>query len=153
MKKLRLVTEASVLVTLGLALTFGSGPARAQQPKEQGRDILFLWAFGATVEKEHKQELISVARDMALKSGDRIKFFFGGEEKEGVIAKVFPKKVYLKADFPRHKGKMIIRSLAELEGKIPKAKKKEKATKEKKAKPSPAKEKKSEEKKVEEEKE
>ena len=84
-----------------------------------------------------------------MKVGDRIKFSFGGEEKEGGIAKVFPKKVYLKADFPKHKGKLIIRSLAELEGKIPKSKKKEKPKKEKKAKASPPKEKKIEEKKGE----
>ena len=85
-----------------------------------------------------------------MKVGDRIKFSFGGEEKEGVVVKIFPKKVYLKADFPKHMGKLIMRSLAELEGKIPQGKKKGKATKEKKGKVSPSKEKKSEEKKGEE---
>jgi hypothetical protein len=85
-----------------------------------------------------------------MEVGDRIKFSFGGEEKEGVVVKIFPKKVYLKVDFPRHKGKLIVRSLAALEGKIPQGKKKEKAKKEKKAKASPPKEKKSEEKKGEE---
>jgi hypothetical protein len=85
-----------------------------------------------------------------MEVGDRIKFSFGGEEKEGVVVKIFPKKVYLKVDFPRHKGKLVVRSLAELEGKIPRGKKKEKAKKEKKAKASPFKEKKSEEKKGEE---
>ncbi len=88
-----------------------------------------------------------------MEVGDRIKFSFGGEEKEGVVAKIFPKKVYLKVDFPRHKGKLIVRSLAALEGKIPTGKKKEKAKKEKKAKASPSKEKKAEEKKEEEEEE
>ncbi len=83
-----------------------------------------------------------------MEVGDRIKFSFGGEEKEGVVAKIFPKKVYLKVDFPRHKGKLIVRSLAELEGKIPQGKKK--AKKEKKAKAAPPKEKKSEEEKGEE---
>ena len=81
-----------------------------------------------------------------MKVGDRIKFSFGGEEKEGVVVKIFPKKVYLKVDFPKHKGKLIVRSLAALEGKIPQGKKKEKAKKEKKAKPSPPKEKKEEKK-------
>jgi hypothetical protein len=81
-----------------------------------------------------------------MKVGDRIKFSFGGEEKEGVVVKIFPKKVYLKVDFPKHKGKLIVRSLAKLEGKIPQGKKKEKAKKEKKAKPSPPKEKKEEKK-------
>jgi len=90
-----------------------------------------------------------------MKVGDRIKFSFGGEEKDGVVAKIFPKKVYLKVDFPKHKGKLIIRSLATLEGKVPQGKKKEKAKakKEKKAKTSPPKEKESKEKKGEAERE
>lgn len=58
--------------------------------------------------------------------GDRVKFQFAGKEKEGVVVKVFPKKVYLKVDFPRHPGKIVIRRLAELEGKISKEKKSEK---------------------------
>jgi hypothetical protein len=66
--------------------------------------------------------------------GERIKFSFGGEEKEGVVTRVFPKKVYLKVDFPKHPGKIIIRSLAELEGKGPERKKKEKPKKAKKEK-------------------
>ncbi|HXZ36995.1 MAG TPA: hypothetical protein VEL68_13335 [Thermodesulfobacteriota bacterium] len=85
-----------------------------------------------------------------MEVGDRIKFSFGGEEKEGVVVKIFPKKVYLRVDFPRHKGKLIVRSLAALEGKIPQGKKKEKAKKEKKTKASPSKKKISEEKKEEE---
>ncbi len=60
--------------------------------------------------------------------GDRIKFQFGGKEKEGVVVKVFPKSVYLKVDFPHHPGKTVVRKLAELEGKsIPKKKKAKKA--------------------------
>lgn len=66
--------------------------------------------------------------------GERIKFFFGGKEKEGVVTRVFPKKVYLKVDFPKHPGKIVIRSLAELEGKGPERKKKEKPKKAKKEK-------------------
>ncbi len=68
--------------------------------------------------------------------GDRIKFSFGGKEKEGMVVKMFPKKVYLKVDFPKHPGKTVVRTLAELEGgKTPKkSKKREKAEKEKKAK-------------------
>lgn len=66
--------------------------------------------------------------------GERIKFFFGGKEREGVVTRVFPKKVYLKVDFPKHPGKIIIRSLAELEGKGPERKKKEKPKKAKKEK-------------------
>ena len=69
--------------------------------------------------------------------GDRIKFPFGGEQKEGVVVKIFPKKVYLKVDFPNHLGKIVVRTLAELEGKrsaAKKSKKREKAEKEKKEK-------------------
>ena len=69
--------------------------------------------------------------------GDRIKFQFGGKEKEGVVVKIFTKTVYLKVDFPHHPGKVVVRKLAELEGKaLPKKKKekKAKAAKEKAAK-------------------
>jgi len=66
--------------------------------------------------------------------GDRIKFSFGGKEKEGVVARIFPKKVYLKVDFPKHPGKVVVRSLADLEGKGPERKKKEKPKKAKKEK-------------------
>ncbi len=76
--------------------------------------------------------------------GDRIKFSFGGKEKEGVVVKVFPKKVYLKVDFPKHPGKTVVRSLADLEGeKKAKPRKEKKAKKEK---PPRSREKKSEEK-------
>ena len=83
--------------------------------------------------------------------GDRIKFSFAGEEKEGMVVKIFPKKVYLKVDFPKHPGKTIMRSLADLEGSVSaskKSKKKEKVKKEKKVKKEPtqgSKEKKEEE--------
>ncbi len=61
--------------------------------------------------------------------GDRVTFPFGGKEKEGVVVKIFPKTVYLKSDFPRHPGKIVIRTLAELEGKGGAEKKKPKAKK------------------------
>jgi hypothetical protein len=67
--------------------------------------------------------------------GDRIKFPFGEAEKEGVVVKIFPKKVYLKVDFPKHPGKIVIRPIADLEGKrstVKKSKKREKAEKAKK---------------------
>jgi hypothetical protein len=66
--------------------------------------------------------------------GERIKFSFGGKEKEGVVTRIFPKKVYLKVDFPRHPGKVVVRSLSELEGRGPERKKKEKPKKQKKEK-------------------
>jgi hypothetical protein len=71
--------------------------------------------------------------------GERIKFFFGGKEKEGVVTQIFPKKVYLKVDFPKHPGKVVIRSLAELEGKVSREKKKVKKAKKEKATRSPEK--------------
>ena len=77
---------------------------------------------------------------MRMNVGDRIKFQFGGKEKEGVVLKVFPKTIYLKADFPHHPGKIVVRKLAELEGKVLPKKKKEKkakAPKEKAPKPKP----------------
>ncbi|MBI5966275.1 MAG: hypothetical protein HY882_00255 [Deltaproteobacteria bacterium] len=64
--------------------------------------------------------------------GDRVKFQFAGKEKEGMIVRIFPKKVYLKADFPRHSGKIVVRPIAILEGKSAasaKKKKKEKSAK------------------------
>ena len=89
--------------------------------------------------------------------GDRIKFSFGGKEKEGLVVRIFPKKVYLKVDFPKHPGKIVVRSLADLEGKVSakkKSKRREKAEKEKKAKrEKKEQEKASQEKKSEEEKE
>jgi hypothetical protein len=97
-----------------------------------------------------------------MKVGERIKFPFGGKEKEGVVVKIFPKKVYLKVDFPKDPGKIVVRTLAELEGKssaVKRSKRREKAEKEKKARMEKkerlqaSQEKKTEEKKAEEEKE
>ena len=80
--------------------------------------------------------------------GERVKFQFGGKEKEGVVIKIFPKKVYLKVDFPRHPGKMVLLSIAALEGRNPapqRKKRKEKQEKEKKEKTQPPQERKKEE--------
>jgi hypothetical protein len=87
--------------------------------------------------------------------GERVKFQFGGEEKEGLVVKIFPKRVYLRVDFPRHPGKIVVRSIAELEGKgpAPKKKKKKKKEKGKKERIKGKEEKKKEEKKTAEEKE
>jgi len=76
-----------------------------------------------------------------MKVGDRVKFPFGGKEMEGSVVKIFPKKVYLKADFANHPGKIIIRSLAELEGKVSvRRRKRKKEEPEKKEETSPPKE-------------
>jgi len=66
--------------------------------------------------------------------GDRLKFRFGEKEMEGIVIKIFPKKVYLKVDFPHHPGKIVARKIAELEGKGPDPKKKKKKEKREKAK-------------------
>jgi hypothetical protein len=84
--------------------------------------------------------------------GERVKFQFGGEEKEGLVVKIFPKKVYLKVDFPRHPGKIVVRPIAELEGKGPAPKKKKKKEKGKKERIQQREEKKKEQKKTVEEK-
>jgi len=76
--------------------------------------------------------------------GDRVKFQFGGKEKEGVVFKIFPKKVYLKVDFPHHPAKLVVRTLAVLEGKAPAPKPKKKKAKEKKEKGERREEKKNE---------
>lgn len=49
-----------------------------------------------------------------MEVGDKIMFPFGGKEKEGVVCKIFPKKIYLIADFNNQKGKMIYRKLSDL---------------------------------------
>ena len=48
-----------------------------------------------------------------MEIGDKVKFQFGKkrEEKEGIVIKRFPKTVYLKVDFPKHKGKSIRRKI------------------------------------------
>ena len=70
-----------------------------------------------------------------MEVGERIQFPFGGKEKEGIVVKIFPKKVRLRVDFPHHPGKTVVRSLAALEEKssAPRPKRKEKAAKEKTA--------------------
>ncbi|MCS7280285.1 MAG: hypothetical protein NZ583_01455 [Desulfobacterota bacterium] len=49
-----------------------------------------------------------------MKVGDRVKFSFAKKEKEGVIYKLFEKTAYIKVDFPKHKGKIIKRNVAQL---------------------------------------
>jgi hypothetical protein len=66
-----------------------------------------------------------------MKVGEKITFNFGTGQKEGVIEKIFSKKVYLRADFPRHTNKLIVRKISDLEG-GPSTAKNKKAKKEKK---------------------
>ena len=50
-----------------------------------------------------------------MRVGDKITFPFGKDEKEGTIFKVFPKTVYIKVDFAKHKGKIIKRSIIDVQ--------------------------------------
>lgn len=51
-----------------------------------------------------------------MKVGDKVKFPFGNskEKKEGVIIKLFEKKVYIRADVGNHKDKIIHRKRYQL---------------------------------------
>ena len=49
-----------------------------------------------------------------MNTGDKVKFTFGKKEMEGTVQRVFPKKVYLKADFPNEKGKTVIRKIKDI---------------------------------------
>jgi len=73
-----------------------------------------------------------------MKAGQKIKFNFANDEKEGVIERLTDKKVYLRVDFPRHKNKLVIRKITDLEAAVEsnkkKKKEKEKGKKEKKEK-------------------
>ncbi|OGP54364.1 MAG: hypothetical protein A2Y65_09180 [Deltaproteobacteria bacterium RBG_13_52_11] len=75
-----------------------------------------------------------------MEVGDKITFSFGKGEKEGIVYKIFPKTVYIKVDFSKHKGKIIKRPIAEVhpeeaarkkEAKKKKEEKKQRAAKEK----------------------
>lgn len=46
--------------------------------------------------------------------GDKVKFTFAKKEMEGTVQKLFPKSVYLKADFPKEKGKIVIRKIKDV---------------------------------------
>lgn len=78
-----------------------------------------------------------------MERGDKVTVPFGNGEKEGTVFKVFPKTVYIKVDFPNHKGKILKRSITAVqsmkEGKKAKAKQKTKAPKEGRKKEKPAK--------------
>jgi hypothetical protein len=46
--------------------------------------------------------------------GDKVKFTFAKKEMEGTVQKVFSKSVYLKADFPKEKGKTVVRKIKDV---------------------------------------
>lgn len=49
-----------------------------------------------------------------MKSGDKVKFSFAKKEREGIVDRVFEKTVYIKADFPHQKGKIVRRKVSEI---------------------------------------
>ncbi|HPP06742.1 MAG TPA: hypothetical protein PLW88_05185 [Syntrophorhabdaceae bacterium] len=46
--------------------------------------------------------------------GDKVKFPFAKKELEGVVEKIFEKTVYIRADLPKHKGKIIKRKIKDI---------------------------------------
>lgn len=86
-----------------------------------------------------------------MEVGDKITFPFGNGEKEGTVFKIFPKMVYIKVDFAKHKGKIIKRSIMEVQPKKEikkKEEKKAKGEKKKEVKKKEAKKKEKEKKKI-----
>lgn len=49
-----------------------------------------------------------------MKAGDTVKFPFAKKELEGQVDRVFQKTVYIKADFPKEKGKIIRRKIKDV---------------------------------------
>lgn len=49
-----------------------------------------------------------------MKSGDKVTFPFAKKEREGIVERVFQKTVYIKADFPHQKGKIVRRKVSEI---------------------------------------
>lgn len=46
--------------------------------------------------------------------GDKVKFSFAKKEVEGQVEKLFSKTVYIKANFPKDKGKIIKRKIKDI---------------------------------------
>jgi hypothetical protein len=47
-----------------------------------------------------------------MKAGDKVKFTFAKKEMEGQVEKAFPKTVYIRADFPNDKNKLVKRKVS-----------------------------------------
>ncbi len=52
-----------------------------------------------------------------MEAGEKITFPFGKGQMEGTVKKIVGKTVYIVADFPKHKGKIVTRSIFKLEKK------------------------------------
>jgi hypothetical protein len=51
-----------------------------------------------------------------MKAGDRVRFPFAKKEMEGTVERVFDKTVYVKADMPHQKGKVLKRKVKDIKG-------------------------------------
>jgi hypothetical protein len=49
-----------------------------------------------------------------MTKGDRVSFTFAKKTMEGTAEQIFPKTVYIKADFPKDKGKIIKRKIKDV---------------------------------------
>jgi len=66
-----------------------------------------------------------------MNAGDKVSFPFAKGTMEGVVVKLFEKTVVIKADFPRHKGKIVRRKLSDLQNPKKRDSKAKKRSKEK----------------------
>ncbi|MBP1748412.1 MAG: hypothetical protein H6Q52_951 [Deltaproteobacteria bacterium] len=49
-----------------------------------------------------------------MTKGDKVTFPFGKKTMEGIVEQVNQKTVYIKADFPKDKGKMVVRKIKDV---------------------------------------
>ncbi len=49
-----------------------------------------------------------------MKSGDRVTFSFAKKEMEGTVDRIFDKTIYIRADMPHQKGKIIKRRVRDV---------------------------------------
>ena len=49
-----------------------------------------------------------------MTKGDTVTFPFGKKTMQGTVEQVNPKTVYIRADFPKDKGKLIIRKIKDV---------------------------------------
>jgi len=53
-------------------------------------------------------------KEEMMNIGDKVKFIFAKKEMEGRVDRIFPKNVYIKADFPKDKGKIVKRKIKDI---------------------------------------
>jgi hypothetical protein len=49
-----------------------------------------------------------------MTKGDTVTFSFAKKNMQGIVEKINQKTIFIKADFPKHKGKMVIRKLKDI---------------------------------------